>query len=350
MSKKKSKSKVTLRQYDTNTAKSKSTTKAKSSGKSYSTYKSNSGLYQQAQLAEKNAPKFSSEYSGMKASALNDLNQEFRADLGNNDVYKDYLKDYRLLGTIAATQNADMTDSLSGGYGTTYGDVVANQALANYLGGEREILPQLLQQEKINYQQDVANATNLASLYNQLESQEFAQFQSELDAWNANREYYYNKWYNDYMAHQTSKESNKNNEKTTTVETGTSKTKAIQPVQVTTRGGSGRRGGGRRGYSRRTSTPRITKSAYKNYDNALTWLSNNGYDTDNLLNMSDFEHYMKDARLANGKYTGDRKDLVADYQDYLLNYLQMANGQEDTNYFKKEKNRQAKARRKYYGY
>lgn len=353
---KKSKSKTTLRQWETNTSKAKTKTTTKSTSKSQDTYKSNKNYYKAMQSAEKNAPKFRNNYAGLKASALNELNNKFSADLGHNDVYTDFADDYRLLGTIAAEQSADMTDSLSGGYGTTYGDIVARQQLDSYLGSERDILPQILQQEKQNYQQDIANTTNLVNLYNQAEAQDFAEFQSELNKWNQNRDYYYNKWLNDYMAHQTHKENEGSKETSVTTESGTQKVKSITPVEVvTTRGrsggGGGRRGSGRRsGYTRRTTTPKITKSAYKDYDGAIAWLSNNGYDVDGLLTKREFEQKMNSmVRGGTTGYANDRGALNSDYRDYILDYLQEAMGEGDgKSYFTTRREEINKSMKDYY--
>lgn len=356
---KKSVEKVKKKNYSKQKSKGKSSYKKQST--SYTQYRSNPEYERQMNLAETGQPTYYDEYANARDALVKDLENStsFKFDPVESGLYNNYAQDYRLLGNVAAAATQDVTEGLSGGYGTTYSGTVANQGLDTYLASEKDIIPQLYQQERQNYQQDIANKIQQGNLYNQLENQDFQQFLSELNQWNTNRDYYYNKWLDDYHANATQYDTESGTETTSEttkfknkeIDKGTTTDTSIYKITPDARGG-GRRGGGRggrRSYGR-TSTPKITKYAYKNYDNAITWLSNNGLGgyVGNVLSIEQFEQTMKNKRLANGKYTGNRKDLTEDYQDYLLNYLQESIGQEDTDYFTKKKKQIDKNMKNYY--
>lgn len=324
--------------------------------KQWTTYKPNKKYLNQLKQAEKNEPIYRDAYKGFKDATVSNLeNARFEFDAANDPAYQAYSQDYRLLGDIAAGASAENIEELSGGYGTTYSGTVAQQGLEGYLANEKAILPSLYQQSRQGYQADIGAMVNKGNLYNALEQQDYAQYQDRLAKWNANREYAYNKFYNDYMAsaktHQTSKgkESSSESSKEFTSASSTSYTPSS--------GRSGRKG----------STPKsIPKYALKSKEAAAAWLEKNGYGklAGNIMSKTgDMDDDGFAAQIANmrlGSYVGysddteegkkEKKRLDSDYSDYLLNYIRQAMGLEDENYFEKEMKRQNKARKKYYGY
>ena len=308
----------------------------------YVKYKSNPTYAKQLASAESSQPTYKDNYASYKNSLVNNLeNAKFEFDAGNNQMYQDYVNDYRLLGHVAAAQAEGMADELSGGYGTTYGQTVAQQGLDNYLANEKAILPSLYEAERNSFAQDQANMVNKGNLYNQLEGQDFNQFLTRLDAWNKNREYAYNKWYNDYMAN--AKEVNKSkgwqkdyeSSRARTAENGTQ-------TSVSNVGGSGR--------TRRSTKAKYSKlnsKAISSRDGAMAYLANNGLDASNVISKEQFaaENASRGWNAYNGAlyeegekgYSGkNKKQLDKDYQDYLLNYIRQAQGLDDTDWFTKK--------------
>jgi len=295
----------------------KGSTNAKQIQKSWSTYKPNKTYKKQLRSAEKGQPTYTNKYKGYEDAVVDNLeNRGFEFDT-NNPVYQAYAQDYRLLGNIAADQSQANIEDLSGGYGTTYSGDVASQGLEGYLANEKNILPALYQQERANYQQDTANLVNKGNLYNALESADFQQFQDKLNKWNQNREYYYNKFYNDYMASAKQHETMKGKETTRETEGG-----------VSTREVAG--GGGRRGRSLSANNIKDSKSAKQ-------YLISKGYGDklDDLMTRQEYvtERARKD-RDYNAGYTGLSKDdpdyaykksvedkVDVDYSGYLYNYI-----------------------------
>ncbi len=301
----------------------KGSTNASQIQKNWSTYKSNKSFKKQLKRAEKKQPTYTDAYKSLKNGVVNNLeNREFEFDTSTNPVYQAYANDYRLLGNVAAGMSADNIENLSGGYGTTYSGTVAQQGLEGYLANEKAIIPSLYQQERNNYQADTSNLVNKGNLYNALESQDFQQFQDKLAKWNANREYAYNKWYNDYMASAKQHELVKSKEVSRETEGGTS------VRELAGRSGSGRRGG----------TTKLNATSLKSREGAMAYLSNKGLDASNVMSKEQFEQEANRARVGRD-YARDKDGkntrLDEDYSDYLLNYIRQAQGLDDTDWFTK---------------
>jgi len=284
-----------------------SSTNASQIQKNWNTYTKNKAYASQLKKAEKKQPTYKNAYKGYENAVVNQLeNRGFEFDPAINPVYQAYSNDYRLLGNIAADQTAATTESLSGGYGTTYSGEVASQGLQGYLQNEKNIIPALYQQERANYQSDTANLINKGNLYNSLEAQDFAQFQDKLARWNENREYAYNKFYNDYMA------SAKQHQTTSGRETARETEGSTRTISS----------GGRR---RTKTNPIGSRKFYKN-----------------LMSKEQFENEVVKNRI--GAYAGiggesekaARKRLDSDYQDYLQTYINQALGKEKENWFEKK--------------
>lgn len=298
--------------------------------KQWNTYKANKAYKNQLNKAEKRQPIYTDAYKGYKDAVVSQLENgnDFSFDAASNPVYQAYAQDYRLLGNIAADQSAANIEGLSGGYGTTYSGNVAQQGLDNYLANEKAIIPSLYQQELQNYQQDRSNLINRANLYNQLESQDFAQFQDKLARWNANREYAYNKFMTDYQQSARTHSTESGSETSTQTKSGTSYTPS-----------SGRS-------STRGKYTKLTGDALKTRKGAMAYLADNGLDASNVMSKEQFQ--AENARRRWNSYAEDKKALDKDYEDYLLNYIRQAQGYEDKDWFSKTQKKLNKNIRDYY--
>ena len=287
-------------------------TNARQIQKQWNTYKANKSFKKQLAKAEKKQPTYKNAYRGLENALVNNLeNGGFEYDPTTSPVYQAYAQDYRLLGNIAADQSAANIEDLSGGYGTTYSGDVASQQLDSYLANEKAILPSLMQQERANYQSDVSNLINKGNLYNQLEAQDFAQFQDKLNRWNQNREYAYNKFITDLQ------QSAKTHTKNSGSESSWSNTSNTSVRQLAGKKMSGK--------------------TTSNYKNAADYLIDKGYG-DKLGDLMTRQEYVtaratKD-RDYNAGYTGlSKKDpdyaykksvedkVDVDYSGYLYNYI-----------------------------
>lgn len=290
--------------------------KARQKQISYNTYKSNKALNRQLRNAEKNEPVYRDNYANYKNAIVNSLQGggSFMFDPVSNPVYQGYSQDYRLLGAIAADQSAANIEGLSGGYGSTYSGTVAQQGLESHLANEKAILPALMQQERANYLADRSNLINQGNLYNALEGQDFAQYQTRRQLWDANREYAYNKMLNDYQ--QSAVQHNK--------ATGTeNSSETSSRVTVT---------------APRRSSSSSKVSRIKDQAGATQYLISKGYGNqlDDMLTRQEYvTQRARQDRDYNAGYTGLSKSdedyatkkaaedkVDADYSNYLYTYIQ----------------------------
>ena len=304
---------------------SSSSTNASQIQKNWNTYKANKKYQSQLKSAEKKQPTYKDAYKGYKDAVVNQLENGsgFEFDT-SNPVYQAYSDDYRLLGNIAADASQANIEGLSGGYGTTYSGTVAQQGLEAHLQNEKNIIPALYEVERANYQADQANLVNRGNLYNQLESQDFARFQDKLNRWNANRDYYYNKFITDYQQsarqHSTSRATENSTESSTTV---------TAPK------------------SSKSKYSRMNANTLKSREGVMAYLSDNGLDASNVISKEQFaaENASRGWNAYNGALYEEgedgysakaKKQLDSDYQDYLLNYIRQAQGYEDKDWFSKK--------------
>lgn len=89
--------------------------------------------------------------------------KKFSYDLGTDPLYQQYREQYQRQGRLAMQDTMGQAAALTGGYGSTYGEQVGQQAYNAYLQSLNEIVPQLQQQA---YQQYQDEGTELYNRYN----------------------------------------------------------------------------------------------------------------------------------------------------------------------------------------
>ena len=88
--------------------------------------------------------------------------KKFSYDMGTDPLYLQYREQYQRLGRLAMQDTMGQAAALTGGYGTTYGEQVGQQAYNAYLQNLNDIVPQLQQQAYQRYQDE---GTDLYSQY-----------------------------------------------------------------------------------------------------------------------------------------------------------------------------------------
>lgn len=89
--------------------------------------------------------------------------KKFSYDLGTDPLYQQYREQYQRQGRLAMQDTMGQAAALTGGYGSTYGEQVGQQAYNAYLQSLNEIVPSLQQQA---YQQYQDEGTDLYNRYN----------------------------------------------------------------------------------------------------------------------------------------------------------------------------------------
>ncbi len=88
--------------------------------------------------------------------------KKFSYDMGTDPLYLQYREQYQRLGRLAMQDTMGQAAALTGGYGSTYGEQVGQQAYNAYLQNLNDIVPQLQQQAYQRYQDE---GTDLYSQY-----------------------------------------------------------------------------------------------------------------------------------------------------------------------------------------
>lgn len=155
------------------------------------------------------------------------LNREsFSYDFNADPLYQQYKDRYTQQGNLAMQDTMAQAAALTGGYGNSYAQTVGQQTYQGYMQGLNDVIPELRNQayqmyqdegdrmtqnlglmqdaEAINYGQyrdTVADYwTELNYFYNKFDDMtdfEFQKYASDLSAWQADRAYWYNKYYDE---------------------------------------------------------------------------------------------------------------------------------------------------------
>lgn len=95
--------------------------------------------------------------------------KKFSYDMGTDPLYQQYREQYQRLGRLAMQDTMGQAAALTGGYGSTYGEQVGQQAYNAYLQNLNDIVPQLQQQAYQRYQDE---GTDLYSQYSLVKGRE----------------------------------------------------------------------------------------------------------------------------------------------------------------------------------
>lgn len=136
---------------------------------------------------------YNSPYSKLLSSAVNDIQnrKDFEYDLNEDALYKQYADQYKALGNQAMQDTMANAATLTGGYANSYATTAGQQAYNSYLQQLNDIVPQLYQQARSNYDNQTQNLYNKASLYQGLDSEAYQR-------WSNNRNYYMDKNNNEW--------------------------------------------------------------------------------------------------------------------------------------------------------
>lgn len=141
-----------------------------------------------------NAPTWTPQYQEQISQILGDITNRdpFEYKMTEDPLYQQYRDQYIREGQKGMKDAAAQTAAMTGGYGSTYGAIAAQQAYDQYLEGLNDRVPQLEQMAYGKY------ADNLADMYNQLgayqseENRLYGQYLDRLNQYNTDRDYAFN--------------------------------------------------------------------------------------------------------------------------------------------------------------
>ena len=102
--------------------------------------------------------------------------KKFSYDMGTDPLYQQYKEQYQRLGRLAMQDTMGQAAALTGGYGSTYGEQVGQQAYNAYLQNLNDIVPQLQQQAYQRYQDEGTDLYNQYSLVKGREDTDYGRY------------------------------------------------------------------------------------------------------------------------------------------------------------------------------
>lgn len=102
--------------------------------------------------------------------------KKFSYDMGTDPLYLQYREQYQRLGRLAMQDTMGQAAALTGGYGSTYGEQVGQQAYNAYLQNLNDIVPQLQQQAYQRYQDEGTDLYNQYSLVKGREDTDYGRY------------------------------------------------------------------------------------------------------------------------------------------------------------------------------
>ena len=109
------------------------------------------------------------------------LNREkFSYDLNGDMLYQQYKDQYTTQGKLAMMDTMGQAAALTGGYGSSYGQSVGQQAYQGYLQQLNDVVPELYGMALDQYNQEGQDLYNQAGLMAQMDEQEYGRYQDKL--------------------------------------------------------------------------------------------------------------------------------------------------------------------------
>ena len=152
-------------------------------------------LFNKFNEAYKNpAPTWTPRYEAEIQGLLSDISNRkgFSYDMNEDKMYQQYRDQYIREGKRAMEDTAAQTAALTGGYGSTYGAIAAQQGYDNYLAALNDRVPQLEQMAYGRYTDELADKYNQLGAYQTEENRLYGQYMDALGQYNTDRNFAYN--------------------------------------------------------------------------------------------------------------------------------------------------------------
>ena len=149
-------------------------------------------LFNKFNEAYKNpAPTWTPRYEAEIQGLLSDISNRkgFSYDMNEDQMYQQYRDQYIREGQRAMKDTAAQTAALTGGYGSTYGAIAAQQGYDNYLAALNDRVPQLEQMAYGRYTDELADKYNQLGAYQTEENRLYGQYMDALGQYNTDRNF-----------------------------------------------------------------------------------------------------------------------------------------------------------------
>lgn len=149
-------------------------------------------LFNKFNEAYKNpAPTWTPRYEAEIQGLLSDISNRkgFSYNMNEDKMYQQYRGQYIREGKRAMEDTAAQTAALTGGYGSTYGAIAAQQGYDNYLAALNDRVPQLEQMAYGRYTDELADKYNQLGAYQTEENRLYGQYMDALGQYNTDRNF-----------------------------------------------------------------------------------------------------------------------------------------------------------------
>lgn len=149
-------------------------------------------LFNKFNEAYKNpAPTWTPRYEAEIQGLLSDISNRkgFSYNMNEDKMYQQYRDQYIREGQRAMKDTAAQTAALTGGYGSTYGAIAAQQGYDNYLAALNDRVPQLEQMAYGRYTDELADKYNQLGAYQTEENRLYGQYMDALGQYNTDRNF-----------------------------------------------------------------------------------------------------------------------------------------------------------------
>lgn len=149
-------------------------------------------LFNKFNEAYKNpAPTWTPRYEAEIQGLLSDISNRkgFSYNMNEDKMYQQYRDQYIREGQRAMKDTAAQTAALTGGYGSTYSAIAAQQGYDNYLAALNDRVPQLEQMAYGRYTDELADKYNQLGAYQTEENRLYGQYMDALGQHNTDRNF-----------------------------------------------------------------------------------------------------------------------------------------------------------------
>ena len=139
-----------------------------------------------AAAAETSKPTYAGTYDQDVAQAYSNLlnREKFNYNLSDDALYKQYADKYMAAGKLAMKNTMGQAAALTGGYGSSYGQAVGQQAYDKYLQGLSDVALEMYDRAYGRYQDEGQRLKDAYGLAKDMGDTEYGRYRDELGQWN----------------------------------------------------------------------------------------------------------------------------------------------------------------------
>ena len=141
--------------------------------------------------ADANRPTYAGTYDQDVASAYNNLlnREKFNYNLSDDALYKQYADKYMAAGKLSMKDTMGQAAALTGGYGSSYGQAVGQQAYDKYLQGLSDVALEMYDRAYGRYQDEGQRLKDAYGLAQDMANMDYGRYMDALSQWNADRNF-----------------------------------------------------------------------------------------------------------------------------------------------------------------